>query len=118
MSDRSDLAKLESILEYINDINKIVERHNTIENALLDFEGQYAVLMCIQQIGELVKKIENSEYQSKIPVKNIVGFRNVITHNYSGINFQVTEKIISENIPELKNTIVEILKEKSLKENN
>ena len=31
MSKIGDLAKLESILEYINDIDKIVERHKTIE---------------------------------------------------------------------------------------
>ena len=111
MSKIGDLAKLESILEYINDINKIVERHKTIENALLDFESKYALMMCIQQIGELVNKITSDEFKSKIPIKNIVGFRNIIAHNYDGINLIIAEKTISDSIPKLKHTIERILKE-------
>ncbi len=111
MSKIGDLAKLESILEYINDINKIVERHKTIENALIDFESKYALMMCIQQIGELVNKITSDEFISKIPIKNIVGFRNVIAHNYDGINLTIAEKTISDSIPRLKITIEKILVE-------
>ncbi len=109
MSKIGDLAKLESILEYIKDIDKIVERHETIENALLDFESKYALMMCFQQIGELANKITSDEFISKIPVKNIVGFRNVIAHNYDGINLTIAEKTISDSIPKLKHTIERII---------
>lgn len=111
MSDNSDRAKLESILDYVNDINKIVARHNTIENALLDFEGQYALMMCIVQIGEIVNKIKSEKYKAKLPVKNIIGFRNIITHNYDGINYHIAEQTIAENIPQLKILVEEILGE-------
>ncbi len=109
MSNKSDLAKLELVLEYISDIYKIVKRHDNIENALLDFEGQYAVLMCLQQIGETINKIESEKYKLKIPVKNIVGFRNIITHNYDGVNLCITEQIISENLPKLEKIVKKLI---------
>ncbi len=109
MSNKSDMAKLEAILEYIKDINTIIDKHKSTKNALLDIEGQYALMMCIQQIGELVNKIGSDKYKSKMPVRDIVGFRNIIAHNYDGINYNIAEKTISESIPQLKNTIEEIL---------
>jgi uncharacterized protein with HEPN domain len=109
MSEKSDKAKLESVLDYIQDIDTIIKRHETIENALLDMEGQYALLMCIQQIGELVNKIESDKYISKIPVKDIVGFRNVVAHNYDGINFRIVENVLGNSIPDLKKLVEELL---------
>jgi uncharacterized protein with HEPN domain len=110
MSEISDKAKLEAILSYIDDIFIIVDNHKSIENALSDLEGQYALMMCIQQIGELTNKIQSDKYKSKLPVRDIVGFRNTIAHNYDGINFQIVERTISDNIPELKRIIETILK--------
>jgi uncharacterized protein with HEPN domain len=111
MSEKSDLAKLDSILNYIQDINTIIDRHETIENALEDIEGQYALLMCIQQIGEMVNKIQTGKYVSKLPVKDIIGFRNIIAHNYDGINFRIVENVLRKGIPDLKILIQEILSE-------
>jgi uncharacterized protein with HEPN domain len=45
-------------------------------------------MMCIVQIGEIVNKIKYEKYREKLPVKNIIGFRNIITHNYDGINLK------------------------------
>lgn len=109
MSEKSDNARLEAVLDYIRDINTIIGRHKTIENALLDMEGQYALMMCIQQIGELVNKIQSEKYTAVLPIKDIVGFRNIVAHNYDGINFNIVENIIEKSIPELKSLIEGIL---------
>ncbi len=53
MSLKSDTARLEQILVYIADIDKIVSRHKSIANTLNDIEGQYAIMLCLSQIGEL-----------------------------------------------------------------
>jgi uncharacterized protein with HEPN domain len=105
MSEKGDKAKLEAVLDYIQDIETIANRYKSIKDALADLEGQYALLMCIQQVGELVNKIKSEKYTSKIPVKNIVGFRNIIVHNYDGVNLKMVEGIIKINIPELKDII-------------
>ncbi|MES0491857.1 MAG: hypothetical protein ABUK01_17815 [Leptospirales bacterium] len=52
MSEKSDLAKLDSILNYIQDIDTIIKRHETIENALDDIEGQY-ILRMMAHLGAL-----------------------------------------------------------------
>lgn len=55
MSEKSLLAKIDFILEMMNNINKIVERHNGIVDSLNDFEGQMALLMAISQIEKHLK---------------------------------------------------------------
>ncbi len=62
MSHRADLARRERILNYIDDIAEIVKRHRTAEKTLKDKEGQYAVFLCLVQIGELLGKISTPEY--------------------------------------------------------
>jgi len=68
-------------------------------------------MMCFVQIGELVNKIKSEKYKLKLPVKDIIGFRNIITHHYDGINYHIAEQTIAENIPQLKILIEEILGE-------
>jgi len=111
MSDRSDLAKLELILKYISDIEKIIERHGSIEQVIEDFESQYAVMMCLIQIAETVNKISFQEYISKLPLKKIMGFRNRIVHDYESADWVIVSNILKNNIPELKSIIVTLIEE-------
>jgi uncharacterized protein with HEPN domain len=114
MSRKSDIAKLESIEKYISDISKIILKHGDIQNALLDTEGQYAIMMCLVQIGEIIQKIEDIEIRQKLQIKEASGFRNLIVHNYEGIDFIITEKIVLENIPLLEQDIQKILEKLDL----
>ena len=109
MSDISDKAKLETVLEYINDIAKIIERHGDTLKAISDFEGEYAILMCLQQIGDMLNKIENSKYIEILPVRQAYGFRNILAHNYGSVNINVVKDTIEKSIPDLKNIILSIL---------
>jgi hypothetical protein len=58
MSDPT--IKAAFILEQIDKIQKIVERHGGIVKALEDFEGEMAIMMGIAQIGESLKKIDDA----------------------------------------------------------
>jgi len=109
MSKKSDAARLEAILDYIDDIERIILRHGSVQGALADMEGQYAILMCIQQIGETLNKIKSEEYRAVLPIKGAVDFRNVIVHNYDGINLSVAQLTIEQQIPELRKTIQNIM---------
>ena len=111
MSEKSDLIRLESILDYIDDIEKITLRHGSVQDALSDMEGQYAILMCIQQIGEILNKIKSEEYCSILPIKGAIGFRNVIVHDYDGINLSIAELTIEQQIPALRKTIQHIMEQ-------
>ena len=109
MSLKSDTAKLEQILEYIDDIAKIIFRHENILRTLEDLEGQYAVMLCLSQIGELLGKIETPGFIDKLPVRVATGLRNIINHDYDGVDLTIVESTILHDIPELKNTIVSLL---------
>ncbi len=109
MSIRSDTAKLEQILSCITDISEIINRHGEIVDTLNDMEGKYAVMLCLSQIGELLGKIESNDIAAKLPVRPAIGLRNIITHNYDGIDLVIVENTIRNQIPELKDLNVSIL---------
>jgi len=108
MFKKSDLVKLELILKYIRDIQIIVDKHGSVENTLSDTEGEYAIMMCITQIGEAVNKIEDENIQAKLPGSKIIGLRNRIVHGYEGIDCKIISETIKRHIPDLK-IIVESL---------
>ncbi len=111
MSLKSDSARLEQILEYIEDVSKIVFRHENIAGTLEDLEGQYAVMLCLSQIGELLGKIKTADFIEKLPISVATGLRNIINHDYNGVDLTIVENTVVHDIPELKNTIVELLKD-------
>lgn len=81
MFSRNDRALLEFVLPMIVEAEKVVTRHGSASKALLDFEGKNAILLNLIQIGEKLKKIDYSELQEVLPVKETYSVRNRITHD-------------------------------------
>lgn len=108
MSEKSDFIRLEMILKYIDDISKITDKHGSIDEALNDMEGQYALSMLLIQIAETANKITTEKILSYLPKNEIISFRNRIVHNYEGTDWKIVKKIILESIPELKDIIIKI----------
>jgi len=111
MSLKSDKARLERVSQIIEDVYEIIDRHETIEKALKDKEGQYALLMCISQIGEIISKLEADEIVQRLPVKEANAMRNVIIHNYEGVSLRIMKQTLETSLPELEKTIQAILDE-------
>lgn len=63
-------------------------------------------------IGEAAKRvsIEIREEYPHVNWKGMAGMRDVIIHNYSGIQLEIVWKTIKEEIPPLVATLVKILK--------
>lgn len=110
MSERSDTAKLEFVIELITDIDRIIKRHDGIEQSLDDYEGRHALMMCLMQIGETLNKIQSENIQSRLPVDLAYKMRNVIAHDYIAINKKIIIQTIENDIPALADTIKTILK--------
>ena len=114
MSEKSLLAKIDFILEMMNNINKIVERHNGIVDSLNDFEGQMALLMAISQIGETLKKLDDfiiEKYDLKADKEGAYYTRNYIVHDYEGVDLGFIENIMRVYLPKLKEKILKIKKD-------
>jgi len=109
MSLKGDNARLEYVVKLIDDIDFIIERHGDTATALKDTEGYHALMMCLMQIGETLNSIKDEEIRNSLPVSLAYGFRNVIAHNYLGINPQVVITTINDDLPGLKSSISDLL---------
>lgn len=98
---------IESILEAID---RIIEYTTDIKSAD-DFNNDYrnfdATMMNFVVIGEMVGKISD-ELKSKHPeiewIK-IKGFRNIVAHDYFGIDAEEVWQIIKNKIPDMKTAL-------------
>lgn len=72
-----------------------------------------AIIRNFEVIGEAAKYIPE-EFKSKypeLPLKEMVGMRNVLIHDYLGIDYKFIWQTIKEDLPELKQIIDTIIKE-------
>ena len=71
-----------------------------------------AVVRNLEIIGEAVKRLpeEIRKHYSDIPWKEIAGFRDVLIHDYFGIDTSVVWKTVVEDLPFLRKHIELILK--------
>ncbi len=110
---KPDCARLEYVLKMIADINTISKRHGSIASALEDTEGHHAIMMCCLQIGEVLNKIETASIRKKLPVSLSYAMRNVIAHDYLGVDPRRIAATIEKDLPKLKSKMESILKRES-----
>lgn len=62
-------------------------------------------------LGEAATRIsdEFKEKHSDIPWPKIIGMRNILVHNYFGIDFDVVWSVVDKDLPELKLLIKAVL---------
>lgn len=74
---------------------------------------QDAVIRRIEIIGEAVKNIpvEIKNNYPKIHWKKIVGMRDILIHEYFGIDLELTWRVAKQDIPKLKTHILKIKEE-------
>lgn len=101
---------LKHILESIQEIEKYT-RSISIDDFAEDIKTQDAVMRRMEIIGEAVKNLSN-DFKNKhknINWKEIAGMRDVLIHEYFGVDIDVVWGTVIKDLPELKGKIVEIL---------
>ncbi len=103
-------------------LNDIIEAIGRIEEYTASFSSTEfaenklvldAVVRNLEIIGEAVKMLPN-EIKKKHPEvewRKIAGLRDIIAHEYFGINAAIVWDIVKNKIPEFKASIIKIRKE-------
>ena len=111
MKKRSAVIFLEDILQAIKKVEKYTNGLN-YERFNSDEKSADAVMRNLEIIGEASKNIpsELKDKFPKIPWKKMMGLRNIVAHEYFGVDLKIIWEIASENLPGVKPKIERLLK--------
>ena len=104
---------LEDILKAIQEVEDFIG-NLSFADFLKDAKTIKAVTMDFIVIGEATKHIplDTRKNYPEIPWSNIVGMKNILTHDYPAIKIEVLWKTAKKRLVELKPVIEELISEK------
>jgi len=104
-----------NLLTIIDAVNKIDDFSGGFKNSNDFYHDQKSFDACMMQfivIGEAVSRLDDN-FKNLNPIESnwveIKNFRNLIAHNYFGIDADEVWEIIQDHIPQLKNDINKII---------
>ena len=101
---------LQDILDFIDRIETWAPQ-KAANSLSADEKTLYAVLLALQYIGEAVSRLprEVTELAPEVPWVNIRSMRNLIAHDYAGIDPTIVSKTVRERLPELRAAVAKML---------
>ena len=100
------LNSIFQIEEYFGDVDQ------KFESFIKDTKTQDSIIRRLEIIGEATKRLEEEFKQSyqDIPWKRMTGMRDVLIHDYDEADLEQIWQVIIDDLPILKDQILEILK--------
>ena len=118
------IDKLNQIVESIEVFQQRSRGFQTVDDCLMSMFGMTvldACIMRIQVVGETIKSIDDKTkgellgHYPEIPWKKIVGLRNIISHEYANIDYDVIWIVITKHLPTLLEVINRMKKDLSVR---
>ncbi len=109
-SDFSDKARLQHIINAIEEIDKYtkdVSKDDFLNNSMM----YNATLRQLEVIGEASNRLSSEVIQNNtdIPWARIIALRNLVIHEYFGVDDITIWNIIKTNLPDLKAKLLLII---------
>ncbi|PWB54203.1 MAG: nucleotidyltransferase [Candidatus Methanoperedenaceae archaeon] len=104
--------RLLDILEAIKNIEKYASHgHETFEH---DELIQTWIVHHLQIIGEAASALPDSfrDKYPEVPWSKIIGMRNILVHNYFGVDADVVWAVVVNDLPDLRQKIVNAIRNK------
>ncbi len=106
--DRLYLIHISECIERIESYAKGIDKQEFIDSTLL----QDAIIRNLQILSESTQRLSDEirERESGIDWFEVAGFRNVLVHDYLGLDIERVWNILKKDLPALKKAIQKMLK--------
>lgn len=110
MEHKDKIAYLRLILDSFGKIHNF-----TNEMSFVDFSNdnktQSAIILQLQVVGELAKKTPDEiKLSIDIPWKQMAGFRDIVAHDYFGIDLMTVWNTVQKSVPDAETKIRKYLR--------
>jgi len=105
------------VSDYLRDMSDYAEKacrltRNMDPDAFAaDERTHLAIMRCLEVIGEAAKKIPTGfrKQHPEIPWVEAAGIRDILVHDYIGVNLEVVWKTVQEDLPPLRKALLVLL---------
>jgi len=106
-SDKVYLVHILQECKFLTEYSAKISYEELVDDPVLS----RAFVRSLEIIGEAVKNlsVELKEKYCEIPWKKIAGMRDVLIHDYFGVDYEIVWKTVCKDVPWLKMKIQEIL---------
>jgi len=112
MTDKDPTVFVSHILECIEKVEEYTENKSK-QDFLDSTQLQDAVIRRIEIIGEAVRNIPDRVQQEypQIRWEEAKGMRNILIHEYFGVDLELTWQVVQRDLPELKEQMEKLQEE-------